>query len=519
MGRSHQDPPLTADGASPSARVAFEGIEKRFGGVPVLRGVTLEVAPGEVLGLVGENGAGKSTLMNILGGSLQPDGGRLRVDGRAFAPRSPADARTAGVAFVHQELTLFPNLTIAENLHLTDFPRRMRLPWIDRAAARRAAARLLARVGLAQPPDTPVERLTSGERQLVEIARALGARARVLILDEPTSSLGAADRERLLDLVRDLRRQGLSIIYISHELGEVLRLCDRVAVLRDGEVAGAGPAAGFSIERLVTLMVGREVRRTGTGRNVPPAAAAPLLEVRDLREPGVASGISLTLHRGELLGVFGLMGAGRSELARMVFGLDAHTGGEILLEGRVLAGGPRERIAAGLALVTEDRRGEGLCLEASIADNMSLVHLGSLTRTALRIVNGRALGEAVRRMSAAVRLSGATDPRQAAGRLSGGNQQKVVLAKWLAGDPRVLILDEPTRGIDVGARAEIYDLLRQLAGRGAGVLVISSELEELTELCDRILVMRRGAISGTFERGAFDREQILRAALPARVSA
>jgi len=499
-----------------NAAVAMAGIEKAFGGVPVLRGITLEVAPGSILGLVGENGAGKSTLMNILGGNLQPDAGSISVGGRPFSPRTPADARTAGIAFVHQELTLFGNLTIAENLHLTRFPRRWGLPWIDRGASVRQGADLLARVGLSQRADMLVERLTAGERQLVEIARAIGAQARVLILDEPTTSLGAVERGRLLSLLRELQDAGLAIIFISHELSEVLQICDSVVVLRDGQVAGTGSASTFSVQSLVALMVGREVRQL-----YPPVRAPgnqePLLEVRRLGEPSVAHEISLTLHRGEMLGVFGLMGAGRSELARMLFGLDRHTSGDVLLEGRPLSGGPAQRIGRGLAFVTEDRRQDGLCLEAPVADNMTLVHLAALTRTPLRLINRAALRAEVARMSTDVRLTRAP-PHLPAGRLSGGNQQKVILAKWLLRPPRVLILDEPTRGIDVGARGEIYELLHRLADTGTGVLVISSELEELTGICDRILVMRQGEIGGEFPRDRFVREDLLRAALPVRVS-
>jgi ABC-type sugar transport system ATPase subunit len=497
-------------------RVVLEGIRKGFGGVPVLRGVDLAIAPGEVLGLVGENGAGKSTLMNILGGNLQPDDGAMRIGSRAFRPDSPSDARNAGIAFVHQELTLFPNLTIAENLQLVRFPLRRGVPWIDRPASLRSAAGLLQRVGLDRPPDTAVERLSAGEQQLVEIARALNADARVLILDEPTTSLGALERERLHGLVRELRAAGLSIVYISHELGDVLRECDRITVLRDGAVVATGAAAEFSSDSLVRHMVGREVQQLYPARR-PTRALEPALEVHGVGSGRAVRGITLTVHRGEILGVFGLMGAGRSELARILFGLDRQTSGTIALDGAPLTGGPAQRIARGLAFVPEDRRVEGLCLEAPVADNLVLASLRALSRRWMGILDRRAIARAVRTIGAEVILTGNADVMAPAARLSGGNQQKVVLGKWLLTRPRVLILDEPTRGVDVGARAETYQLLHRLADRGTGLLVISSELDELVGICDRILVMRHGELCGSFGASSFDRERLLRAALPASV--
>jgi ribose transport system ATP-binding protein len=511
---------LSAETGAPTpaaGRVVLDGIRKSFGGVPVLRGVGLTLGPGEVLGLVGENGAGKSTLMNILGGNLPPDGGSMNVGGRAFLPQRPSDARNAGIAFVHQELTLFPNLTIAENLQLVRFPLRRGMPWIDRTASSRNAAGLLRRVGLHRPPGMRVERLSAGEQQLVEIARALNADARVLILDEPTTSLGALERERLHALVRELRGVGLSIVYISHELGDVLRECDRITVLRDGAVVAAGPAADFSADSLVRHMVGREVQQLYPARR-SAQAVEPALEVQGVGNGGALRGITFTVHRGEILGLFGLMGAGRSELARILFGLDRRTSGTIVLDGAPLTGGPARRIARGLAFVPEDRRVEGLCLGASVADNLVLASLGTLSRRGLGILDRAAIARAVRTIGAGVRLAGNADVMAPAARLSGGNQQKVVLGKWLLTRPRVLILDEPTRGVDVGARAETYQLLHRLADGGSGLLVISSELDELMGICDRILVMRQGEICGSFDASTFDRERLLRAALPASVA-
>ena len=505
-----------APAESAAARVALEGIRKNFSDVPVLRGIDLAIAPGEVLGLVGENGAGKSTLMNILGGDVRPDAGSMHVDGLPYRPATPSDARAQGIAFVHQELTLFGNLTIAENLHLARFPRRRWTPFIDRAESARAATQLAQRVGLGRALDTLVERLSAGERQLVEIARALGAEARVLILDEPTTSLGAAERDRLHTLIRELRDAGLSIVYISHELGDVLSLCDRVAVLRDGAVVASGSVAEFSVGMLVRQMVGREVEQMYPPRR-SGARGGPVLELHDVARPGTTRAVSLTVHRHEIVGVFGLMGAGRSELARVIFGLDRHISGKILLDAALLEGGPAERIARGLAFVTEDRRLEGLCLEASVGQNLVLAGIRAFSRRALGILDRQAVQRAVEQIRGDVRLTGAANDTAPVARLSGGNQQKVVLGKWLLTRPRVLILDEPTRGIDVGARAEIYQLLHRLADDGTGLLVISSYLDELMGICDRIVVMRQGEIGGRFEAPEFDRERLLRAALPASV--
>jgi ribose transport system ATP-binding protein len=492
----------------------FEGIEKSFAGVPILRGVSFALGTGRTLGLVGENGAGKSTLMNILGGNLAPDGGRIFLDGRLHAPRHPQDAARAGVAFIHQELNLFTNLSIAENLFLTAFSCVAGLPLIRRAAVRKRTSALLAEVGLVAAPDTPIDRLSAGERQLVEIARALSIDARLIILDEPTTSLSVRETEALFALMGRLRARGITTIYISHILEHILRLCDDLIVLRDGAVVGGGAVADFTTARLVSLMVGREMAQLYPERTGTPSTD-PILEVRGVSQPGTVRDISLTLHRGEVLGISGLMGAGRSELARILFGLNRYTGGEVLLAGAQLGrDAPHRRIARGLAFLTEDRRHEGLCLDASIADNLALVSLRDYARTPLRLLDRRRWGEAVATIREAVRLSPQASNAQPVSTLSGGNQQKVVLAKWLLARPAVLILDEPTRGVDVGAKFELHRIILDLADRGAAVLVISSEVEELISICDRIVVMRDGELRGEFLRTEFDREKLLEAALP-----
>lgn len=497
--------------------ISFRSIGKSFAGVRVLQDISFTLPPGQTLGLVGENGAGKSTLMNILGGNLQPDAGEMVLDGRHYRPLCPQDATRQGVAFIHQELNLFPNLSVGENLFLTAFPTVGRLPLIDRQALRRRATALLNEVGLPVPAETQVEALSAGERQLVEIAKALSVDARLIIFDEPTTSLTRQETDRLFDLISHLRSRGRSLIYISHNLEDVLRLSDQLVVLRDGRCVGSGPSEQFTPDRLVSLMVGRSITQLFPRRTKPPGTH-PLLEVRHLSQPGVVSDINFTLFRGEVLGVSGLMGSGRSELARILFGLDPFARGEIRVEGAPFRPAPRRNVQRGLAFLTENRREEGLCLEASIADNMALVTLPAHAAGPLGWLDSKGLRQVIATMRQAVRLTPTARDEAAAKTLSGGNQQKVVLAKWLLAKPSVFILDEPTRGIDVGAKSEVYQLINTLAEQGTGVLVISSELEELVGLCDRILVMSRGEMRDEVRRNQFDREHLLTSALGGRKS-
>ena len=480
-----------------------EEVAKSFAGVPVLKRVSLSVTEGAILGVVGENGAGKSTLMNLIGGVHAPDSGRMWIGGEEYRPRDPSSALTAGIAFVHQELNLFPNLSIADNLFLANPPARRvaGVALLNRKRMRESAMQALQQTGLDRAPDTLVESLSPGDRQLVEIAKAVHARARLIIFDEPTTSLTAPEVDRLFKLLSELRASGVTMLYISHALEHVLRMCDNVLVLRDGAVVDGGPVGEFTDSRLIRAMVGREVNQLFPSRRVGADARADsaALEARDLSEPGVIEGVSFSVQPGEIVGVAGLMGSGRTELARILFGLDPVSAGEILLAGEPVQHlRTRERIERGLALVTESRREDGLFLNASVRENVQIVH-GDRARAS--------------DLAAQLWIVCANVETQPVSQLSGGNQQKTAIAKWLAVPPKVLILDEPTRGIDIGAKQEIYELLARLAASGMALLVISSEAEELLGLCDRILVMAHGEIRQELRAKSATREDILRAAV------
>lgn len=496
-----------------SPLLELRGIDKSFFGVPVLEQVWLQVQHGQTLGVLGENGAGKSTLMNILGGNLSLDAGDMLLDGTPYAPRSPRDADEAGVAFIHQELNVFPNLTIEENLFLSRLPRR--LFWINRRVLRRQSIELLSRVGLNVSPTVLVEDLSAGERQLVEIAKALSLDARLIILDEPTTSLTVQETRRLFDLLRSLHERGISMIYISHTLKDVQELCQSVAVLRDGRVVGSGPTSDFDINRMVTLMVGRETNQQFPDRTRVTSDDC-VLAVNEVSQPRIVHNISFSLRRNEVLGISGLMGSGRTELARILFGLDPLAAGTIELDGQPVHHlPPRDRIRLGMAFLTESRRDNGLFMQASVQENSGVVAARQFASQPFHFLKLRNLNGATHRALQSVKLDKSVTHQQSVQTLSGGNQQKVVLAKWLLIQPQVLILDEPTRGIDVGARYEIYRMIDQLASSGAGVLIISSEIDELIGLCDRILVMSQGEIRDELSREEFDSERILLASLRA----
>jgi ribose transport system ATP-binding protein len=505
--------------ASPSSPPLLEAREvgKHFPGVQALDRVSLRLGRGEVLAVIGENGAGKSTLMRILAGVYQPDGGTLLLDGRTVRFTGVADALRQGISLIHQELNLAENLSVAANLFLGREPRRGGpLGLVDRRRLAEGAQALMARVGLDCPPEREVGALPPGQRQLVEIARALSLEARVLIMDEPTSSLTQSETDRLFAVIADLKRAGVAVAYISHRLGEVSRVADRVVVLRDGRNAGELSRAGITHEAMVRLMVGRELgqffRRKHTPASSPGAKAEGRgLEVRGLRYAGgPRTPVSFAVRAGEIVGMAGLIGAGRTELAEALFGVRPVVAGEVLLDGKPVAvRGPEEAIAAGLALVPEDRRFHGLVLEESIKHNIGLPNLDRLNF--LRLVAGRRETALARTMCEKLRVR-TPGLQQAVGLLSGGNQQKVVLAKWLARRPRVLLFDEPTRGIDVGAKREIYALMDELAGEGVAVLMISSDLEEVLGMSDRVLVLHQGQLAGELQRSELSEEAIMRLA-------
>jgi ribose transport system ATP-binding protein len=496
------------------AMLELRGITRTFFGVHALREINLDVGAARVLGLVGQNGAGKSTLMNVIGGVLRPDAGTMHLDAEAYAPRQPSDASSRGIAFIHQELNLFTNLTIAENIFLDRFPVRRVGPFavIDRNALRTKAGELLAQVNLDLAPDTPVDRLSPGEKQLVEVAKALQVDARIIIFDEPTTSLTARETERLFALVDRLRAAGKTMIYISHILIDVMRLADDIAILRDGKLVEAGEKSTFDVGRMISLMVGRDIEQLYPERLSAPSEEVVLL-ARGLSARGLVENIDLTLHGGEVLGVFGLMGSGRTELARILFGVERFDRGEIAIGARtVTRTSPRKSIANRVAFITENRREEGLMMSLSIADNIALAALPSFAIAPLKVVDQTRMLVAAREIAAALQIKAGAVDVQPAKSLSGGNQQKVVIAKWLMSGANVFVMDEPTRGVDVGAKYEIYSIINELAADGSGLLFISSEIEELMAMCDRILVMSRGEIVTEFARSAFDKEQILSAA-------
>ncbi len=486
--------------------LAVQGVTKRFPGVVAVDRVSLEVYAGEVLALCGENGAGKSTLMKILSGVYAPDEGTICIDGRPVRIAGPLHAQQLGISIIHQELNLAPNLTVAQNILLGREPRRWCGLLLDHRAAREQAVRILAEFGIDLDPDAPVGSLSVGQRQAVEIARALSLRGRVLIMDEPTAALTLSETEALLRLIRDLKSQGVAIIFISHRLDEVFAIADRITVMRDGRTVGTLPRAAATRQQLVRLMVDREIGDLPSHTPRRPSGP-PLLEVRDLVVPGRLAGASLTVHRGEIVGIAGLVGAGRTELALTLFGIYQPTQGEIRLNGQpVRISSPKVATALGIGLVPEDRKTQGLVLEMTVAENVSLAVLPSISprywlnrRQELTLAETQIQALGIR----------PPNPKQKVLHLSGGNQQKVVLAKWLARRPSLLIVDEPTRGVDVGAKAEVHALLRQMAGEGMGVLVISSDLPEVLALSDRIVVMRQGRTVAELSRDEATQERIM----------
>jgi ribose transport system ATP-binding protein len=484
-------------------------IRKQFPGVLALDGVSLRLTAGEVLAVVGENGAGKSTLMKILAGVYIPDSGKYLIDGQEIRLGGVADALNRGVCLIHQELNLAENLSVAANLFLGRERTRLGV-FLNFRAMVEASRGHLARVGLACAPTTRVGDLPLGQRQLVEIARALAMNARVLIMDEPTSSLTQTETKRLFEVIDDLKSKGVAVIYISHRLAEVKRLADRAAVLRDGKNAGELERSEISHSALVRLMIGRELNQffVRQHRGDDNDASTPRLEVHGLRyEDGPQTPVSLAVRRGEIVGMAGLVGAGRTELAESLFGIRKIVAGEVRLDGKPVAiTSPRGAIHAGLLLAPEDRRDDGLILEQSIRLNIGLANLDNLNHA--RLVARKAEKSLTRTMVERMHVRTPTI-EQPVGLLSGGNQQKVVLGKWLSRNPKVLILDEPTRGVDVGAKREIYGLMDELAQQGVGILMISSDLEEVLGMSDRVLVLCEGRLTGELLRHQLSEEAVM----------
>jgi len=488
----------------------MRGICKRFPGVIALDGVTLEIAQGEVLALVGENGAGKSTLMKILGGVYQPDDGEIRLDGKPVSIHNVNDAMRLGIAFIHQELNVLPNLDVAANVFLGREPVYTPFRLINRKKIHADAAPFLKRLGLDIPTNTRLDRLSIAQQQLVEIAKALSLKARLIIMDEPTSSLTLSETNRLLELVCELRDSGVSIIYISHRLGELDRCANRVVVLRDGKNAGQLSHEEASHDKMISLMVGREIKNFYVKSEVPTTPG--FLRVRNIHSPMYPDqSVSFDAAKGEILGFAGLVGAGRSEMAKTMVGLDGPTDAEVWLGSEKLSiRSPRDSIGHGIYLVPEDRRGEGVVVGMSIRENITLPSLPRYTSMGL-IQRSRERKTADEQIAS---LKVKTPSAEAlVVNLSGGNQQKVVLGKWLAMQPKVMILDEPTRGIDVGAKAEIYRLMRELAARGAVILMISSDMEEVLHVSDRVAVMHEGKITGVLDRPDCKEENIMQLAV------
>ena len=489
----------------------MSAISKRFPGVVALEDVHLEVQPGEVVALIGENGAGKSTLMKILGGVHQPDSGAINLNGEKVVIDSPREASRRGIEFIHQELSILDNLDVAANIFLRREPTRGSwLKLIDNERLYREAGTLLKRLGLNISSRTPLAKLSLAQQQLVEIARAISAGARMVIMDEPTSSLTLSEVRRLLDIVRDLKASGVSIIYISHRLHEVEEIADRAVVLRDGRNAGELPRAEINHDRMVRMMVGRDLKDLfkSEREHQPETDSADWFSVRGFRTTRYPQeAVSLSLRRGEVLGLAGLVGAGRTELATTIFGVEPALGGELSLDGRRIdLNGPSDSIRQGIYLVPEDRRTCGLIVDMNIRENISLPALDRYATAGL--IQFAKEKTATKQACQSINVKAPSVETKAAN-LSGGNQQKVVLAKWLTLSPRVLIFDEPTRGIDVGAKAEIYTLIRNLSDQGVSVIVISSEMEEVLGISDRIAIMHEGRITGILEREQFSEEAVM----------
>ncbi|AOS65480.1 sugar ABC transporter ATP-binding protein [Actinoalloteichus hymeniacidonis] len=491
----------------PPPPLSLRGVGKSYGAVTALDGVELDLLAGEVHALMGENGAGKSTLVKMLAGVHEPDSGELLLDGVAHPLTGTAEARATGIAVIYQEPTLFPDLSVAENIFMGRQP-TTRFGRIDHRAMRAACAALFDRLGVRLDPDRPARGLSIADQQMVEIAKALSFDVRVLVMDEPTSALSGVEVERLFGVVRALRDAGAAVLFISHRFDEVFDLCDRITVLRDGRWVSCDAIGDLTVDTVIRRMVGREVS------SLFPKTEAPLreiaLEVEGLSRAGVFHDVDFHVRGGEIVALAGLVGAGRSEVVRAVFGIDRYDSGSVRVAGKPLRpGNPAAAMAAGIALVPEDRRQQGLVMELSVQRNATLTRLWNLARFGW--LSGRSEREHATEWSRRLQVK-AEHITDAVSTLSGGNQQKVVLAKWLATDPAVLIVDEPTRGIDVGTKSEVHRLLSELAGEGMAVIMVSSELPEVLGMADRVLVMHEGRLVADIPRARADENSVMAAA-------
>ncbi len=493
----------------------IRNVRKSLTGVQVLHGLNFDLRKGEILGLVGENGAGKSTLMNIIGGIHPMDSGSMELGGEPYAPWSPLTATEKGIAFIHQELNLFANLSVAENLFIDGFPKN-RFGAIDRKKIRSLTQECLSRFSLPVKPDTKVGSLSTGIRQMVEISRGLMKNARIMIFDEPTTSLSKREKEDLFKTIEELKEKGISIIYISHILEDVFRLCDRITVLRDGMIIETKAASDFSQNELIKCMVGREMTQVFPTIE-KEIRDTVLLEAKNIKWADKVMGVSLTLKAGEIVGMYGLMGAGRTEFAKVLFGVEQMDEGEVTIHSRKHSRlDPEACIKEGMAFITEDRLHEGLLMTKSIDENLSLVKMPRLLNR-IGVVNVKEKEKHNLKAIRDLKIKVSDYRQQPVNNFSGGNQQKVVFGKWVMNEPKIFILDEPTRGVDVGAKFEIYSIIVDLAKSGSGVLFISSEIEELIGTCDRILVMKDGFITGNISKPNYDQEKILELALQGEI--
>lgn len=484
----------------------MRGVSKSYPGVLALAGVDFDVRRGEVHALVGENGAGKSTLVKILAGAVSADAGTIEIDGTSVAIGSPKQAEERGISIIYQEFTLVPSLSVAENVLLGREP--VKGIAIDRRAMRAKTTELLARLGVSLPVDAEVRVLSVAQQQMVEIAKALSVDARIIVMDEPSAALTGQEVDKLFEIIRSLKGQGVGVVYISHRLDEIFTIADRITVFRDGRHVKTGDAADFTTDDLIRLMVGRSLEAHFPPLPPDPPRAKPLLSVRGATSPGRLDGVSLDVFGGEIVGIAGLVGSGRTSLLRAICGADHLPQGSVELDGkRLLLRDPHDAIAAGLALVTEDRKAQGLVLGMTVRENVTLPHLEFFTHAGR--IDRREESSAVAKLAAELHIR-TPSIEQIVRNLSGGNQQKVVLAKWLLERAKVVCFDEPTRGIDVGAKAEIYELMVELCRQGTGILMASSEMPEVLGMSMRVAVMHMGRIVRIFERGEATQESVIR---------